>query len=258
MPNKKWLIGGLEEDGYLKLLENESHTRISSDHIRDPKLKRQAKKFINRLSAEIAAIIDEEVKRNNPVDGKMDTSDLLYIFENQFKKDLAKAYSPIKIKNGKHIFKASIGDPREKEKKKRKEKPKGTGIKRTRRKNADLKGDETHPFVTYKVNPNIVERIIINDNEFLQFDFKNNSGMESVTSCNLSFSVVDGMGAEYRNEFRFNENYKTILDENTGSELIFDDKSIQNVSINDGEAKLRFDIKPKYNRALKFIYYVEV
>lgn len=169
---QKMIDRGLRRGYLFKIIENESHTRISSDHIRDPKLKRQAKKFINRLSAEIAAIIDEEVKRNNPVDGKMDTSDLLYIFENQFKKDLAKAYSPIKIKNGKHIFKASLEDPKknEKEKKKRKEKAKGTGIKRTRRKNANLEGDETHPFETYKVNPNIVERIIINDNEFLQFD----------------------------------------------------------------------------------------
>ena len=55
------LIGDLEEDGYLKSLENESHTKISAEDIKDPKLKRQATRFINNLSNVIAKMIDEEM-----------------------------------------------------------------------------------------------------------------------------------------------------------------------------------------------------
>ena len=60
------LIGDLEEDGYLKSLENESHTKISAEDIKDPKLKRQATRFINNLSNAIAKMIDEEMKKSKP------------------------------------------------------------------------------------------------------------------------------------------------------------------------------------------------
>ncbi|UZW66631.1 hypothetical protein OC195_01255 [Priestia flexa] len=53
------LIGGAEEDAYLKSLENESHTELSWDHIKDPVLQKRAKRFINKLSTEFAKVIDE-------------------------------------------------------------------------------------------------------------------------------------------------------------------------------------------------------
>ena len=43
------LIGGSKEDEYLKSLENESHTKLSKDHINDEELKKQATRFINNL-----------------------------------------------------------------------------------------------------------------------------------------------------------------------------------------------------------------
>ncbi|EET88932.1 hypothetical protein CcarbDRAFT_0571 [Clostridium carboxidivorans P7] len=88
------------EDAYLKSLENESHTELSFEHIKNQKLQRNAKRFINNISREISRIIEEEIKKNNPTDGLMDTKDILYVVENQFKQDLSKAAATVKLNKG--------------------------------------------------------------------------------------------------------------------------------------------------------------
>jgi len=60
------LIGSADEDAYLKSLENESHTELSSDHIKDPVLQKRAKRFINNLSREVSKIIEDAIKKKNP------------------------------------------------------------------------------------------------------------------------------------------------------------------------------------------------
>ncbi|MDQ0802602.1 hypothetical protein [Priestia megaterium] len=263
-PYNAVLIGDLEEDGYLKSLENESHTKISAEDIKDPKLKRQATRFINNLSNAIAAIIDKEMKKNNPTDGVMDTKDLLYIMESEFKQDLSNAYGAVKINKGKQVVKATDVTPKKDHKKKGTKKgtvkPKNTGIKRTRRNNPTGTADELQESgtETYSVSPNLVERLILKNNEFIQFNFKDISELKNTTSCNLSFNIIDGMGEEYKNEFKLKENYSAVIDNNTGSSCVIENESIKNVSIKNGVVKLKLDLKPYYNRALKFIYYVEV
>ena len=258
------LIGGLEEDGYLKSLENESHTKISAEDIKDPKLKRQATRFINNLSNAIAKIIDEEMKKNNPTDGVMDTKDLLYIMETEFKKDLSNAYGAVKINKGKNVVKTTDVTTNKKSKKKGDKKgtvkPQSTGIKRTRRNNPTGTADELEESGTeiYSVSPNLVERLILKNNEFIQFNFKDIPKMKNTTSCNLSFNLIDGMGEEYKDEFKLKENYAGVIDNHTGSSCVIENESIKNISIKDGMVKLKLDLKPNYNRALKFVYYVEV
>ena len=112
------LIGDLEEDGYLKSLENESHTKISAEDIKDPKLKRQATRFINNLSNVIAKMIDEEMKKYNPTDGVLDTKDLLYIMETEFKQDLSNAYGAVKMNKGKQVVKTTDVTTKKKNRKK--------------------------------------------------------------------------------------------------------------------------------------------
>ena len=258
------LIGGLEEDGYLKSLENESHTKISAEDIKDPKLKRQATRFINNLSNAVAKIIDEEMKKNNPTDGVMDTKDLLYIMETEFKKDLSNAYGAVKINKGKSVVKTTDvttnKKPKKKGDKKGTVKTQGTGIKRTRRGNPTGTADELEESGTeiYSVSPNLVERLILKNNEFIQFNFKDIPKMKNTTSCHLSFNLIDGMGEEYKDEFKLKENYAGVIDNHTGSSCVIENESIKNISIKDGMVKLKLDLKPNYNRALKFVYYVEV
>ena len=89
-----------KEDAFLKSLENESHTELSYEHIKDQKLQNNAKRFISNLTKAITKEIEDAVKQNNPTDGAMNTSDILYIVENQFKKDLSKSTPTIKLSKG--------------------------------------------------------------------------------------------------------------------------------------------------------------
>ena len=89
-----------KEDAFLKSLENESHTELTFEHIKDQVLQRNAKRFINNISKEIAKIIEGEIKKNNPTDGVMDTKDILYVVESQFKKDLSQTITTVKLNKG--------------------------------------------------------------------------------------------------------------------------------------------------------------
>ena len=66
------------------------------------------------------------------------------------------------------------------------------------------------------------------------------------------------MGEEYKDEFKLKENYAGVIDNQTGSSCVIENEYIKNISIKDGMVKLKLDLKPNYNRALKFVYYVEV
>ena len=53
------------------------------------------------ISKEIAKIIENEIKKSNPTDGIMDTKEILYLVENQFKQELAQSLGTVKVSNGK-------------------------------------------------------------------------------------------------------------------------------------------------------------
>lgn len=263
------LIGSSDEDVYLKSLENESHTKISSDDIKNPELKKQAKKFISNLTKELLKVIDEAVRKHNPVDGKINTSDLLYTMELDFKENLAESFGTIKIKNGRNIVTSDEGKNAEiapaKEKRKKKEtentaKPKQTGIRR--KSNKPDKGDEESAIEDvkdeYKINPYRVERLLLNDQEIIQLNLTGDPDVSKAKRCNLKFNIVDGMGKEYMGEFNMLANYVKVIDKNTNAECKVEKDAIKNVSIKKGYVNLQLALQPTYNRSLKFIYYVEV
>ncbi|MGG2056324.1 hypothetical protein ABFY48_18420 [Lysinibacillus pakistanensis] len=263
------LIGSSDEDVYLKSLENESHTKISSDDIKNPELKKQAKKFISNLTKELLKIIDEAVRKHNPVDGKINTSDLLYTMELDFKENLAESFGTIKIKNGRNIVtsdegkNAKIAPAKEKRETKETEntaKPKQTGIRR--KSNKSDKGDEESAVEDFKdefkINPYRVERLLLNDQEIIQLNLTGDPDVSKAKRCNLKFNIVDGMGKEYIGEFDMLANYVKVIDKNTNAECKVEKDAIKNVSIKKGYVNLQLTLQPTYNRSLKFIYYVEV
>lgn len=263
------LIGSSDEDVYLKSLENESHTKISSDDIKNPELKKQAKKFISNLTKELLKVIDEAVRQHNPVDGKINTSDLLYTMELDFKENLAESFGTIKIKNGRNIVTSDEGKNAEitpaKEKRKKKETkntamPKQTGIRR--KSNKPDKGDEESAVEDvkdeFKINPYRVERLLLNDQEIIQLNLTGDPDVSKAKRCNLKFNIVDGMGKEYMGEFDMQANYVKVIDKNTNAECKVEKDAIKNVSIKKGYVNLQLALQPTYNRSLKFIYYVEV
>lgn len=77
-----------KEDSYLKSLENESHTQLSSEHIKNPTYEKSAKTFINNISKKLSKVIEQYIRTHNPTDGVLNTSDVLYDIETSFKQVL--------------------------------------------------------------------------------------------------------------------------------------------------------------------------
>jgi hypothetical protein len=260
------LIGGAAEDAYLKSLENESHTELSHEHIKNPQLQKRAKKFISNLSRRIAEVIEEAIKQNNPTDGIMDTKDILYIVENEFKRDLESTVATVKINKGKSVVKMTDDIPKKKKKLKKDEKdPKKTRevtrnpVKRVKAQpDPGDELDQDRVRNRYVTNPEIVERVVFGTTEMLQFDFTSSKEIKKETSCNIIFSIIDGMGTEYLDEFNAQASYHKAIDYTTGNVCTVKNNTIENVSINNGVAQLKLELKDSFNKSLKFVYYVEV
>ena len=83
--------------------------------------------------------------------------------------------------------------------------------------------------------------------------------MKKAKVCDIALSVVDGMGDECANvEFDMNDNYETAIDKATGKVCKIDNNLIKDVKIIKGIALIELRLKSNYNKALKFVYYVEV
>lgn len=254
----------IKEDAFLKSLENESHTELSAEHIKDQKIQKNATKFINNISTEMKKIIDDAIKQNNPTDGKMDTKDLIYEVETKFKRDLAKSMPTVNLSEGdknKTVVKIPTDVPKKPKKEKgengkpkKPTKPRKPAVKEVKPKD----GNENRETTRYNANPEIVERVVVADNEYVNFDFSSADNFKKSNLCDISIIVVDGMGNECPNEFDMKKNYESANDMSTGKELKIEDNLIKGVKIKSGNAQIQLKLKDNYNRALKFVYYVEV
>lgn len=251
------------EDSFLKSLENESHTELGFDHIKDQRLQKNAKRFISNISKEISQIIENEIKKNNPTDGLIDTKDILYITENEFKKELSKSMSTYKLSNGgneKTIVKVKNDvikkkNHRDSSKEVNKKKP----LKRVKKEyNNDNENLGKPKEIRYNTHPDMVERLILTNKEYIKFNFTDSEEMKKVKFCDVALTIVDGMGVEVPNEFNLKDNYKAVIDKTTGRECIIENNLIKDVKIYKGIAHIELKLKSNYNRALKFMYYVEV
>lgn len=262
------LIGGLKEDEFLKSLENESHTKLSASHIKDKKLNRNATRFINNLSREIAKVIEEAIRENSVTDGEMDTKDILYVVEAQFKKDLVKSLGTVMVNKGKPVVQVSedipVKEKRAKRKNKSDRKVSTEPPKRTRDPLKKQKSEKDTgkmgavPKTKYSADPNMVERIIVGNKEMLKFDFTKSKEITDETNCDISFAIIDGMGEEDTDAFDIADNYETVTDLHAGKPCSSVKNAIQNVSIKAGTALLQLELNPNFNKSLKFVYYVEV
>ena len=262
------LIGGPKEDAYLKSLENESHTKLSKEHFNDAKLKRLATRFINNLSKAIAKVIEDAIKQNNPTDGLMDTQDLLYVVETQFKKDLEKSIGTVKVNQGKSLVKSSTTQSKKEKRNRKEEAGRGKKEKQSPKKKRDpLKWQKSDEEMNqnhdegkekYSAHPEMVERIILKEKEMIKFDFSKSDQLGGANICDISLSIIDGMGVEYKDEFNIQNNYLDVIDVNTGKSCAYRKNVINDVQIKDGVAQLQLRLRETFNRSLKFVYYVEV
>ena len=257
-----------KEDAFLKSLENESHTQLSFEHIKDQNLQKNAKRFINNISKVMAKIIEDEIKKSNPTDGMMNTEDILYYVENQFKQELSNCLGTVKLSSGdkeKTIVKVEQDiperkDPKDKKKKKKKHLKKIKNKRINDESDTEQEVNEVSPekLTTYSTHPDRVDRLIIRDKEYVKFDFTDSDEMKKVKLCDITLSVVDGMGVEYSNEFNMKDNYEYVIDKATGHKCKIENNLIKDVKVVKGNVQIELKLKENYNKALKFMYYVEV
>lgn len=254
-----------EEDIFLKSLENESHTSLSCDHIKDIKIQENAKRFLNNISNVIGGVFAGVLKLQNPSDGKIDTSEVLYSVERNFRKELSKEISTVQLtkgnlKNPKTVVKVKGNSKKDKrqEKKKKKESQLKRIINRITRKSKFEEGDQEKEVSLLPMKPEAVKRVVLREKELLQFDFTNVTAYAGETVCNISMVVIDGTGKPYEKEFDLSKNYLKIMDMGQKKLCNIEDNKIKNVSIVDGKIQLEMKVTDYFNSSLKFMYYVEV
>lgn len=274
---------------FLKSLENEAHTQLSSEHIKDKVFKQNAVRFLNNLDNEIGKVVSKKLEELNPTDGKIDTSDIIYEMNYNFKKIEKENKSIIKIsekttKDSNKIAKeeltltktstgdfnvapngsviAKVGSPRKKG---------GTNQPKTSSSSyIDQPVEEKIPSkrtITKKVNgkekvfiklaSGSVKRKVSKDKEKLLLNLTGIDGIKNYSKCSLKISAIDGEGKE-TDDFFITDNYKNIIEEGRELKLSFDKKEIEEVSIIENKINLLLDLAKDYNKNLKFIYEVVI
>jgi hypothetical protein len=244
----------VEEDAFIKSLENESHTEITDEQIRDNEERRNAKKFISNLNREIEKIISDYMRESNPPEATIDTADILYTINKQFQNELKKTTATVRAINGnkKKIITKIKQDKYEKRNGKGHE-SKNEGSRKVKK---DLGDDKKMEL--YEIHPSSVQRVITTDVEHIRFDISKNKVLKKMDKCNIVFAVVDGMGSEYFNEFNLKDSYDTVTDLATNEKLEVDKKAIKSISLKNGVIELKANLMSDYNKTLKFVYFMEV
>lgn len=261
-PYNAVLIGGPEEDEYLKSLENESHTALSNELIRDPKKKLKARHFLSRLNRELKEVIEKSQSEKFSPDGEIDTSDLIYElnweFDGQINKDSEKIEladkTNLEIDNKKERRKKPNTDNGEKEEDKEGKKRKK---RRPRKKQPDH--DKQQEVINYILPPASVSRAVVDKEEFITFNFDEIEGAEGWSKVNLGIKLINGQGEEIDEGISLRELYTDIVEITNGeSRIKFDEAKIYDIPVEEGYTLLTLMTGPKYNPNLKFLYKVEV
>ncbi|MGL5125689.1 MAG: hypothetical protein ACRC6U_06835 [Fusobacteriaceae bacterium] len=282
-----------EEDMFLKSLENEAHTQLSSEHIKNKLFKQNAVRFLNNLDTEIGKIVSKKLDELNPTDGKIDTSDIIYEMNYNFKKIEKENKSIIKIsEKGDKDRKSSNLDNKTEELLLSKTStgnfditPDGSIVAKLtnhKARNGSYSNTKTSFFsnteservenkisskrtVTKKTNgkerkfiklgSGCVKRKIFKNEEKLLLDLSGVEEVKKYSKCSLKISVIDGEGKE-TDDFLITDNYKGIKDKDL--RFSFDKKEIEEVSIKNNKINLTLNLAEDYNKNLKFIYEVVI
>ena len=251
-----------DEDQFLKSLENESHTELSCTHFKDPKLLKNAKRFINNIDRVMGELFSGIIKEENPSDGKIDTSEVIYAQERNFKRDVTKDVATVQLTKGnqnssKEVVKVKTNSRTNKKKREQKKKQSMLNkiIRRVTKKD---NRDREKKRVRYSMNPEAVKRAVMKDKEVLMFDFTSIDQYSGESLCNISLAVIDGTGKPYEAEFNLSDNYARIIDKGANKTCEVRDNMLHDVSITDGKVMLEMALSAHFNQSLKFTYYVEV
>ncbi|GAB2490201.1 hypothetical protein GCM10008929_13130 [Alkalibacterium psychrotolerans] len=261
-PYNAVLIGGPEEDEYLKSLENESHTALSNELIRDPYKKLKARSFLIKLTKELREVIEKSQSEKFSPDGEIDTSDLIYELNWEFDGQINKDSEKIELADKTNL---EIDNKKERRKKHERENGGKEGDKdhkknkkrRPRKKQTDKENQQE--VVNYILPPAIVNRAVVDKEEFITFNFDEIEGADNWNKINLGIKLINGQGEEIDEGISLKDLYTDIAEITNGeSRINFDEAKMYDIPVKEGYTLLTLMTGPKYNSNLKFLYKVEV
>lgn len=248
-----------EVDVFLKSLENESHTKLTSKNIRDEEKRKNAQRFINNLNKEMQRYIGEYLKELNPTDGAIDTSELIYSVENRFKKELEKGASTIAISNNGNKVKKSIVKRDMNKQRDQGDSEAGNNTQlSTIRKRERIGTDKEKRLNTFSLQSNEVNRLLLGNKEIIQLDLNKNPRYKGESHCEIKMTAIDGEGKFSEDLVELSNHYEGIIDKQSGNSCTIQNDNITDIHIIDGCVKVELNLKSTANRALKYIYTVEV
>jgi hypothetical protein len=248
---------GKDVDAFLKQLENESHTKLSEESIKDPIQKQNAKYFINQIHKKIGEIIENELEKRFDFEGELETKDILYEINSDFKKAVSNRVT--RIHTGKPGTHSSVVKTKRTDKasilpgKKKKGKRKNEYVSKVRRQfgNEEIKTD-------YLVNTSAVRRTRHTHYESILLQTGENEFLKGIDSGDINISIVDGTGKEITDQLDLTKLYKDIIDKNNDGNLLeFEKNIIKNVVIKNNFIELKMTSFSNINN-FKMKFYLEV
>ncbi|OFK56773.1 hypothetical protein HMPREF2811_01345 [Globicatella sp. HMSC072A10] len=256
------LIGGPKEDRYLKTLENQSHTALSADAIRNIDESKKAKKFLRNLDNSIKKIIEERIKEKYQTDGLVDTSDLITDFQWEFNDIVQKKKGKVQLADGKNL---SIDNKIEERKGKnangsgKPDKNEGKPRKPRRPRKTQPKKERESEIVEYLIPSDVVDRIYIGEKEMVEFNFNELEEGRKWNKINLAIKLITGDGEEIDNGIKMNEFYYNVKELLTNTDnLTISENKIENIPVTNGKLRLLLNTRKNFNAKLKYIYKVEL
>lgn len=247
-----------DEDEFLKSLENQSHTELSNSHIRNVLDSLNAKRFINNLNKEVALIISDFISKNEPESGIIDTDDLFYTVENEFKKSIKKNKKEIILNpEGESVQKVIIKKDINETEGKKGTPQNDNDPNKIRKRDKIGEKDGKNIYIT-KIKTNEIRRIVIDKIENLSIDLSNIDHFKDNNICNLHFYILDGEGKYSKDNLEISGFYKTIKNISNSLSCSNEENKILDIEISNGRVDLEMELNDNSNNNLKFAYSVEV
>lgn len=255
-PYNAVLLAHPNADGYMKSLENESHTKLSNENIYDKKLKSKAGKFLRELEKAVISKIDEVEKEKIITDGAIDTSEIIYLMNHAFENTIKKDTETVEIKPGKKMVKLDPAKKKAKKGAKGSEKPKKLRKITPRKGNQRNNRDGEH--IRYATPVDLVERVQMSTDEIVVFHLKGQEEIKNEQVCSIELVIIDGNERELKTEVNLKQQYSTIIDRQTGKTIDYTKDKLVDVPIHEGMIDLQLQLTPSANTHLKYKYYIEV